>query len=368
MIAQEGAEPLRTLSAVFDVVKECDERDYQRAVVADNAPGRHILHADSIGPLADLDRVLWYLDEPVDAGNLYLNWHLYAMAQADGVRVVLDGFDGDSTISHGLGLFADLAHDGQWLRLASELRAFAPRNGEVWQAALWQWYQRYRVDPVVSRHRPLRAIRGIARRARRVVATNGAPRAAAWRRLVRPDFARRVGLEERQRTFREKAGTERENHYRRLTHGGMTHTLELLDKAAAAFGIEVRFPFWDRRLIDFCLSLPVEQKIHRGWTRMVMRRAMDGILPPPIQWRGGKVDMHPSFEYGLRTPGRATLDELIDNPSNSDSMGRYVDLSVLRELYGRLMAGQTTADETNTVWRAASLGLWLRRAGAGSRN
>jgi asparagine synthase (glutamine-hydrolysing) len=249
MIAREDAQPVRTLSAVFDVVKECDERDYQRAVVADNAPGRHIFHADSVGPLADLDRILWHLDEPVEAGNLYVNWHLYAMAQADGVRVVLDGFDGDSTIGHGLGLFTDLAQAGQWLRLASEIRAFAPKNGEVWQAALWTWYQRYLVDPVVSRYRPLRTIRRIARKARRVVATDGAPRSAAWRRLVRPDFARQVGLEERQRAFKEQAGTEREKHYRRLTSGGMIHSLELLDKAAAVFGIEVRFPFWDRRII-----------------------------------------------------------------------------------------------------------------------
>jgi asparagine synthase (glutamine-hydrolysing) len=98
----------------------------------------------------------------------------------------------------------------------------------------------------------------------------------------------------------------------------------------------------------------------------VMRRAMDGILPPSIQWRGGKVNIHPSFVYGLRTPGRPILAEWIDNVDKSDTMGRYVDVAVLRELYGRLLAGQATVDETNTVWRAASLGLWLRRAGAGS--
>jgi hypothetical protein len=36
----------------------------------------------------------------------------------------------------------------------------------------------------------------------------------------------------------------------------------------------MRYPFWDKRMIEFCLSLPPEQKIKKGWTRMIMRRAM----------------------------------------------------------------------------------------------
>ena len=37
--------------------------------------------------------------------------------------------------------------------------------------------------------------------------------------------------------------------------------------------------------MEFCLALPAEQKIQRGWTRLIMRRALSGILPAEVHWR-----------------------------------------------------------------------------------
>ncbi|NJK41365.1 MAG: hypothetical protein HC934_08440 [Acaryochloridaceae cyanobacterium SU_2_1] len=41
-------------------------------------------------------------------------------------------------------------------------------------------------------------------------------------------------------------------------------TLEVMDRAAAPHGIELRFPFWDKRLVEFCVSLPAEQKMQQA--------------------------------------------------------------------------------------------------------
>ena len=51
--------------------------------------------------------------------------------------------------------------------------------------------------------------------------------------------------------------------------------------------------------MEFCLALPPEQKLHKGLNRMVMRRAMAGIVPEEIMRRGDKVDFRPSISYWL---------------------------------------------------------------------
>jgi asparagine synthase (glutamine-hydrolysing) len=47
-------------------------------------------------------------------------------------------------------------------------------------------------------------------------------------------------------------------------------------------GIELRDPAADLRVVEFCLSVPVEQYLHRGVPRSLLRRAMADRLPPMI--------------------------------------------------------------------------------------
>jgi asparagine synthase (glutamine-hydrolysing) len=136
---------------------------------------------------------------------------------------------------------------------------------------------------------------------------------------------------------------------------------ELLAEAAGAFGVELRFPFWDRRLVEFCLALPPEQKLSRGWTRMVLRRAMDGILPESIQWRGGKADLSTSFLEGLLTFERERLERLLAAPP--PLLQEYVDLGALQQIYRRFTQRKASRDEAGLMWRAVSLALWLQQTG-----
>jgi asparagine synthase (glutamine-hydrolysing) len=52
----------------------------------------------------------------------------------------------------------------------------------------------------------------------------------------------------------------------------------------AAYGIEVRDPTMDKRVLELVASMPITQFIGNGQTRWLMRRAMQGILPPQVQW------------------------------------------------------------------------------------
>ncbi len=350
--------PWHTFSAVFDQVKECDERFYIDTVLAGNGLKPHFAVADGLSPLSDFGRVLWHHDEAMRAGNLYYGWNLYSQAKQANVRIILDGFDGDSTISHGIGLLSELALKQKWFDLAIELKDFTQHvDDDYWPVVWWRWVDRYKIQPAISRHRITRRVRQTWRHGRRLVAHKDATLKTPGK-ILRSEFV--DGLNVSDRLAKPKLRTERDHHYARLMHAGMPSTLETIDKATGAFSVEMRFPFWDKRLAEFCLALPPEQKLHKGWSRMVMRRAMNGILPKEIQWRGGKTDMHPSFEKGFLSHERDRMNQILIDCS--PLIEKYVDTEVLRSACDRYHNNQASRKEVNEIWNALSLALWLQHA------
>jgi asparagine synthase (glutamine-hydrolysing) len=65
--------------------------------------------------------------------------------------------------------------------------------------------------------------------------------------------------------------------------------LRCIDRASMAHGIEVRMPFMDWRLVTFGFALPDESKIGGGYTKRILRTAMQDLMPDPIRLRTKKV-------------------------------------------------------------------------------
>ncbi len=348
--AQNGGHRLHTFSAIFPDVPECDERPFINAVLAPGGLEPHYVHGDQLSPLADLEHVLDQEDEPFYAPNLFLHWGLYSAAEQHGIRVLLDGLDGDTTISHGIGFLVELARTGRWTTLASEVTWLSKR----YNRAPWSILFHLAVKPLVPE--PVRLVWRVLR--------NSAQRGRSPNTIISPGFARRIGLAERTRSLLAKrarpARTSIEDHWRRLTSGVIPFALEVADRTAAAFSIEPRYPFFDRRVVEFCLALPPEQKLRQGWTRMVMRRAMAKILPAEVQWRSGKADLSPNFIRGLLGCHERVLEEVILN--HPKAIEEYVDMAALGEAYQRYTRRGAEHDSL-TVWKSATLALWLRRTG-----
>ncbi|MBX6771140.1 MAG: lasso peptide isopeptide bond-forming cyclase [Chloroflexi bacterium] len=355
-----------TFSAIHDRVTTCDESRYITAILKCGGFHAHYFWPDRVSPLLDLERVLWHVDGPTVGGNLYIDWGIYCLARQDGIRILLDGFDGDSTISHGLGYLVELATAGRWGALAREVIPYARALGEPWGHVMASWLWAYGLKPRLTHASAARRAGAVLRSLQRHVSHTANHTADGEQSaLLRPDFLQRTGLlEHRQSLAACPPRTEREHHYRRLTDPGLVTVLEVLDHAAAAWGIEVRFPFWDRPLVEFCLSLPAEQKIRRGWTRFVMRQALEGILPPEVQWRPGKTDHHDGFATGLLTFERQRLAEIVARPPRI--IAEWIDLGELRGRFARCVSGGATPADLDSVWQVVSLALWLHSSGLAS--
>ena len=55
------------------------------------------------------------------------------------------------------------------------------------------------------------------------------------------------------------------------------------EEMGRAYGLEVRDPTMDKRLMEFCLAIPDEQYRLNGQDRSLIRRAMQGLLPDEVR-------------------------------------------------------------------------------------
>lgn len=349
LLQSEGRGELHTFSVLFDEVPESDERQYINSVLQQDGFKAHFVRGDTIGPLHEMERFLWHQDEPFYAPNLFLNWAINRCARQQGVGVILNGYGGDAVVSHGTAFLAELARSGRWITLAREIASLS-RNQ---QRPAWDILKAKTLAPLAPSavRRLWRLMRG---------------RTMSWscgNGTIKPEFARRVGLEERAaklgRAWTAPVSTARQDHCRHLTWGYYTFGLEIMDRVAAAHSVEVRYPFYDLRVAELCLALPPEQKLSNGWTRMIMRRAMKGLLPEAIRWRAGKASLAPNFLRGFALYERSRIEEVIfEKP---DLLAEYIDIQTLRQAYERYVKWKN-GEDWHHVWIAVTLGLWLERA------
>ena len=74
---------------------------------------------------------------------------------------------------------------------------------------------------------------------------------------------------------------------------GLEELLHLADRNSMAHATEVRLPYLDHNLVSFLFSLPPHFKIHNGWTKWLLRKSLDQLLPGSIVWRKDKVGFEP---------------------------------------------------------------------------
>ena len=123
------------------------------------------------------------------------------------------------------------------------------------------------------------------------------------------------------------------------------NVLEYGDKMSMAHGLEVRSPFTDHRLIEYVVGLPGSEKLHRGRSKAILRRALASRLPErPLTKR--KIGFNPPIGLWLRR-----------------ELGKLIDSHLSREVVEarglfRPEAVQALVDELRGGRRDVSLEVW----------
>ncbi len=369
------------VSVPASVLPLIDERPFVQAVTEKGGFNLHIVDADREGPFSDYERMSWHLEDNFRTINLYMHWALFGNARQAGVRVFLDGLDGDTTVSHGLDRLHDLASGGAWETFAREIQLFAPADLRQQRALAW----RYGLPPLmqaVQKGRLFSAFKGAAR-LRRVSGISGKRLAGAYRAallpgatqrqtrdealaaaFIQPQFAHRTGAWERHRAYSHTTAgmmpSERAAHVRDVRAPLCPLMLEMEDRTAAAFGIEPRYPFFDARLIAFCVSLPSDQKMRDGLTRHILRAGMQETLPDLVRLRTTKGNLKPAFDLSLARSAPAEVAPFLFDAT--PAVANFVDMTALRRAYDLFLSDPLRySAEATQLYAIATLERGLHR-------
>ena len=353
------AAPLRTFSFSYPQSSRFDETEYATAVLQKYRLAPEFVDMDDIAPLDGLADLADGMDDLFFAPGLPKIARLLARARRSGVRVMLDGHGGDEVVSQGFGRLGELARERRWASLYRELRGVSAISGQSPAGLLLQFY--------MSQGLAAKARKWVARSGLAAKTTNQAEQAAS---LLDPAFVRDSGLDERIEQWsldhRRANASETALHLWNVSSPPVARAFETLRRAGDQVGVELRFPFYDRRLVTYALAIPDHEKLKDGWPRSVLRRAMEGILPAQVQWRRTKVDFGSELAEGLVRHHAGLLHEVLRDDA---AVAEYIDLGAARARITAMMAAPDAANRLDlfAIWRVVFLALWLNNRSAALR-
>lgn len=323
-----SAEPLETISWVFDELEAIDERDYMDAVVSAHGLRAHRISGDDAWPLRDLES--WPIDasSPVEGPYRRLRQKAYGKVRELGATVVLTGEMGDDLYTGTEYWLADLLREG---RVPSALSGLARH----FSRALFSGRTRLRCRARTSIARAL----GYGGRGFR-----------AQRPWLRPELAERFDDDPR------PIG-RRQSQVQRILNPILAQASVIEHGRAARMGVELRRPFRDRRLVELVLGIPSHLLYRPGEPKWILRRSMRGVLPEAILRRYHPSSLTPLFRRGVAERERVTVARLLSRPEAA--WRRYLRRDWIEKMLAPgVLETQPDGVELVVLWQALCFELW----------
>ena len=128
--------------------------------------------------------------------------------------------------------------------------------------------------------------------------------------------------------------------------------LRYADRNSMAFSREVRLPFLDHRLAEFCFGLPPDLLLKGATTKVILREAMRGIVPDKILDRKDKLAYAPPQRQWNHGPLRPWILAMLQRAAGRTGI---FSAEAVRDVQARFEAG---GDDT-LAWRIASTEAWF---------
>jgi asparagine synthase (glutamine-hydrolysing) len=132
--------------------------------------------------------------------------------------------------------------------------------------------------------------------------------------------------------------------------------LTKVDRMSMAVSLETRVPLLDHRIVEFALNLPSHLKIHRGQTKVILRRAMTGRLPKAILNKPKQ-----GFSIPLKHWLRGSLRPMMIDLLSPDRIRKreYFDPGTVQRWVVEHLEGQ--ANHSHHLWPLMVFELWQQQ-------
>lgn len=183
--------------------------------------------------------------------------------------------------------------------------------------------------------------------------------------LINPSFAERINLIENLSKAQEQAGfgltksinTMRIRTFKRPFISWMSVSMDML---GGAFSLDLRHPYQDKRLIEYCLGIPWDQKNREGWEKFILRNAMKSKVPDDIRWR--KIRDETGWEYAKKFAQLVypEIESVINDKNNR--VFDYFDYAATKKVFKKYKDNDNDAEwHYGSIIRMYGLHHWLGR-------
>lgn len=300
-----------------------DERIYIEAVTRETGVDAHYTYPDGDSLYEDLDHLIYTQDEPFVSTSMYASYRVMKLAHENDIKVLLDGQGADEILcgyrKARVYYIRQLVKVGRIKEAAKEFFYYLPymRKGKnVSLLAEWNMICQFlgKTSSKDIRHRYLEE-------------------SFAGRSLTN-------SYEDNDRFLL--------NDFDKVV---LPALLRYVDRNSMAFSIEDRLPFLDYRLVEYAMGLPLNAKIHNGYSKAIMRRALD--MPDLVRKRKDKI--------GFYTPENSWMARHIDEYrsvfTNPDfRAGKYINAEKIIADWDHLTHGK---DDIG-LFRYICLEKWMK--------
>ncbi len=205
------------------------------------------------------------------------------LARQQGSRIMLNGSYGNTTISYEnvQVYFKELKRRKCYIRLLKEINCFAKNYG---------------FEPAYVRKQ-------LFGRKEKEKATDGKWTSLYKKSFVRPSIVNRTGADERiealNREFAENGKSHKQQRRWMMHDLSLRQIGEIAQKNSLATGVLLRDPTKDKRVIEFCMSLPFDQFQKQGEGRRLVSRYLRDYMPPHIFTKRYQGRQSADFSYRL---------------------------------------------------------------------
>lgn len=265
-----------------------DEGQYMQYVIDRTNVEPHFVFPTVDSVMQNFKTICYHQEEPFASASIAIQFEVMKLAKQNGITVLLDGQGADEILA-GYQLF--------WNTYLNQLYA---KNKKAFQTNLNDYIQVHDKMPITNdfsfkwKAYHTASFKTISALKNKFVAPT-----SSYYLGIHPDLVTHYKNEYNPIP---KVSSLKEHLYFFLTGRGLNELLRYADRNAMANSVEVRLPFLSHNLVEFLFKLPDHFLLHKGWSKYILRKSMEDILPPEITWRKDKIGFEPPQSEWLNTP------------------------------------------------------------------
>jgi len=310
-----------------------DESVYGAAVSFAVSSDNIFVDADESSIAGDIDKILYHY-ETIYPGMPDSLWRVYKAQRANGIIVTLDGHGGDELLG------------GYDWHVAAAMKDTNPCHGDFWKyIGIKKQLHGYGLPSYFYLKAFLTGLVGFS-------ALEAMARSTVNEKFLTHEAKEIEIYKEKSPEVPKEWSNLKKTLYRDFHERIMPRILKTYDLMSMAHGVEVRMPLLDYRLVCFCFSLPDSSLLHNGFTKLILRDAMKGLLPENVRLRRSKIGFNSPVIEWFQGPLKEWLRDIIytDSP-----LYNIIDKQKLQKFFlEKIVTGKIKYDEAFRFWTHAS--------------